>query len=178
MVISCGNLPSELYHPRPPSPRRGGELCPHAPWVPNTSIGRERTAARRPRGEEAVGRRGADGRVGLDGGDITKMSENVTHLIIYAPRSRRSCLGSLFLSLSLFPTLPPFLRSLHLSLSVPLAHQSSFQRALPLLRQLSTSPPRGTSSPAARSLVANPPAATSSSSSSTPHSREKLIWPY
>lgn len=82
MVISCGNLPGELYHGRAwqtmPACPLGTKYHHHG--------GGTRVAVR----------------VGLDGGDITKMSENVTHLIIYAPRSRRYPRSSLSLPLSSF----------------------------------------------------------------------------
>lgn len=93
MVISCGNLPGELYHGRA---RQTMPACPLGTKYHHQE-----------RGWDAGG-----GRVGLDGGDITKMSENVTHLIIYAPRSRRYPRSSLSLrpsssSLSLYPSCAP-----------------------------------------------------------------------
>lgn len=92
MVISCGNLPGELYH------GRAWQTMPACP------LG---TKYHHQGGGSAGG-----ARVGLDGGDITKMSENVTHLIIYAPRSRRYPRSSLSLhpsspSRSLYPSCAP-----------------------------------------------------------------------
>jgi len=76
MVISRGNLPSELWRGRARArTRQTMPACPLGTKYQQEGTGRDRT-----RGQEQT-------RVGLDGGDITKMSENVTHLIIYAPRS-------------------------------------------------------------------------------------------
>lgn len=135
MVISCGNLPGELYHGRA---RQTMPACP---------LGTKYHHQGRDRG---------GGRVGLDGGDITKMSENVTHLIIYAPRSRRYTLVPPFLSIR-----PQSPRS-----SVPLVRQSCARAFSGRLSPLASPP----DAPFCR---ANPPAA-----ASPPHSREKLIWPY
>lgn len=90
MVISCGNLPSELYHGRA---RQTMPVCPLGTKYHHPERGGGRAEKRR-KGETV-----ARVAVGLDGGDITKMSENVTHLIIYAPRSRRYPLSILPFSL-------------------------------------------------------------------------------
>lgn len=162
MVISCGNLPGELYHGRAVAAATTANYArmPLGYQIPASGAGqRERT-------------REGGGRVGLDGGDITKMSENVTHLIIYAPRSRRFPRSLLPFSLSL--SVPLALSFSPLSPPAPRRPTRAQQRELsatPLgtpLHHLGTIP-----SPATRSRRANPPAAASS-----PHSREKLIWPY
>lgn len=149
MVISCGNLPSELYHGRA---RQTMPVCPLGTKYHHPERGRTDGEEER-KGERAVARVA----VGLDGGDITKMSENVTHLIIYAPRSQRYPPSILSFSLSH----SSLSHSLPLSLTLPLVHQSSFQQSL---SSVLTSPP------GCPCVEANPPAAVS-----PPHSREKLI---
>lgn len=124
MVISCGNLPSELYHGRA---RQTMPVCPLGTKYHHPERGGRMV-------ERRQGETGARVAVGLDGGDITKMSENVTHLIIYAPRSRRYPLSilpfSLHSSRHLFSSLSLCLSP---SLTLPLVHQSSFQQSLPSL---------------------------------------------
>lgn len=159
MVISCGNLPSELYH----GPRAANYARMPLGYQIPPSEGRKG-------GREGRGERGeivARVAVGLDGGDITKMSENVTHLIIYAPRSRRCSL-----SLSLPPFLSPCTpRHPYLSLSFSLSLSIFLSLCLLCSRAFSGPfPPPSLHRPAAHASELNPPAAVS-----PPHSREKLI---